>query len=78
MGEKRKSEKDKTHAWGMGAETGSDPHIMAIIWNRGETFEATGNKWLICDSLSKMRITQISLAAAIRILDRDTSPIEAQ
>ena len=40
-GGKEKSEKDKTHAWGMGElKQGSDPHIMAIIWDRGEAFEA--------------------------------------
>ena len=53
---------------------GSDPHIGAIVWVRGETFKAeseTADLWQ-----PKWNENQTVLAAAICTLDRDTGPLE--
>ena len=55
----------------------SDPHIRALVWDRGETFEAERVKHLICNSLNGIRrIAQTVLATAIRTSDRDVGPLE--
>ena len=54
---------------------GSDPHIGAIVWVRGETFKAeseTADLWQ-----PKWNENQTVLAAAIHTLDGDTSPLES-
>lgn len=50
--------------WGGGPEEGSDTHIRAVVWDRGEAFDAGGVQQLTCDSLNGMRTTQ-NLAAAL-------------
>ena len=53
---------------------GSSPHIGAIVWVRRETFKAeseTTDLWQ-----PKWNENQTVLAAAIRIPDRDTGPLE--
>ena len=53
---------------------GSNPHIGAIVWLRGETFKAeseTAELWQ-----PKWNENQTVLAAAIHTLDRDAGPLE--
>ena len=53
---------------------GSDPHIGAIVWVRGETFKAeseTADLWQ-----HKWDENQTVLAAAIHTPDRDVGPLE--
>ena len=53
---------------------GSDPHIGAIVWVRGETFKAeseTADLWQ-----HKWDENQTVLAAAIHTPDRNTGPLE--
>ena len=53
---------------------GSDPHIRAIVYVRGETFKAereTGDLWQ-----PKWNENQTVLATAIHTLDRDPSLME--
>ena len=61
----------------MGAlKQGSDPHITAIIWVRGETFKAESE---IADLWQpKRNENQMVLATAIRTLDRDAGPLEGR
>ena len=41
VGAKEESKYDWTCPWQVGElKQGSDPHIRAIVWDRGETFEA--------------------------------------
>ena len=53
---------------------GSDPHMGAIVWVRGESFKAeseTADLWQ-----PKWNENQTVLAAATRTLDRNTGPLE--
>ena len=53
---------------------GSDPHVGAIVWVRGEIFKAdseAANLWP-----PKWNENQTVLATAIQTLDRDTGPLE--
>ena len=53
---------------------GSNPHIGAIVWVRGETFKAeneTADLWQ-----PKWNENQTVLATAIHTPDRDTGPLE--
>ena len=53
---------------------GSDPHIRATVWVRGETFKAeseTADQWQ-----PKWNENQTVLAAAIHTPDRDAGPLE--
>ena len=53
---------------------GSDPHIGATVWVRGETFETeseTSDLWQ-----PKWNENQTVLAATIHALDRDADPLE--
>ena len=53
---------------------GSNPHIRAIVWVRGETFKAeseTAHLWP-----PKWKENQTVLAAAIYTLDRNAGPLE--
>ena len=53
---------------------GSDPHIGAIVWVRGETFTSEGE---ITDLWQpKWNENQTVLTTAIHTLDRDTGPLE--
>ena len=56
----------------------SDPHIRALVWDRGETFETERVKHLICNSLNgiRIRVTQTVLATAIHTSDRDMGLLE--
>ena len=52
---------------------GSDPHITAIVWVRGETLTAeteTGDLWQL-----KRNENQTVLTAAIHTLDRNAGPL---
>ena len=53
---------------------GSDPHMGAIVWVRGETFKAESEM----ADLGKLQWdeNQTVLAAAMHILDRDAGPLE--
>ena len=53
---------------------GSDPHIGAIVWVRGEIFKADSEAADLWPP--KWNENQTVLAAAIYTLDRDTGPLE--
>ena len=52
---------------------GSDPHIRATVWVRGETFKAESKMADLWQP--KWNENQTVLAAAIHTLDRDTGPL---
>ena len=53
---------------------GSDPHIRATVWVRGETFKAESKMADLWQP--KWNENQTVLAAAIHTLDRDAGPLE--
>ena len=52
---------------------GSNPHIGAIVWVRGETFKAESEAAYLWQR--KWNEKQTALAAAICTLDRDAGPL---
>ena len=59
---------------GGGTEVGSDPHMGAIVWVRGETFKAENE---IADLWQpKWNENQTVLGAAIYTPDRDAGSLE--
>ena len=62
------------HLAAGGTEAGVSPHMVAIIWVRGETFKSeseTADLWQ-----PKWNENQTVLSTAIHTLDRDTGPLE--
>ena len=61
-------------SWLGELKQGSDPHIRATVWVRGETFKAESKAADVWQP--KWNENQMVLAAAIHTLDRDTGPLE--